>query len=237
MMPWPRVYVSEPVVRRLRRITDQRLIRREPEPEVRAGLTQLVTYTVEVSLARLCDVRVGDENVHPSSLRTRSGERLAVRTRWRGDGIDVVGMIHESEQPQTFRGLNQLPWEQRERFDPRRLIAATGSRHLLDHPERYGGPVSHAVVCTAISKMKDLVLSGEVQVSRYWYEPARSWCFVAPLVVPNCNPLAAVLVAGRDTYDIVTVLPLHETFWNVATVGLAPPAWLNRPAADLPLAA
>lgn len=227
-MSLPVAVVVKPAVgRRVRNLMDPKSIRDEARVDVVRGGQRIVAYTVQESLAHYCHVSTREGDIHPASFRTAGSLPVAFRSRWRGSRLEVTGVVREDECSTNLSELGPLPWKGRPHFEPRRHLSPHFTGHLLDHPKSFGGPVTEEMIRKGLSHMGELVASRRVEVSRYWYADTRSWCFVAPLSIPGRDTVASVLVPRADRYDVVTVLPLHEAFWNVATVGLAPPTWLN----------
>lgn len=183
-----------------------------------------------------------------TGLRTRNGAEIGLLTRYfdaHWDRCEPVGFVTSEEQPAWFDDAPALPWAQPQVFDPSIPIELGSRHHLVEaHPERWL-PLNPEQVRwrlgAGMKELRSLLKHDSDCVGSYWYQPDQGpgyWSFGAPLAPDRSHPVAAVLRPdpARGVYRLITVLPLHTAFWNVASTGQTPPAWMN-PSPDLPLAA
>jgi len=187
--------------------------------------------------ARICGWhRVGWLEHNPTSLQTRSRQRVAIVSEYVpsmfGGYSTYCGVILSSECPQC--AVSSLPWETgTPTFDPARDVRIGSWRHIIDdHLDRFAGATSPQVRARfkrALEESLALVQTRAGEVASYWYQRGGHACYVIPLRLGGeWEPVAAVLNRMGDHYVVVTILPRHEAFWNVATTGYVPPDWLDE---------
>lgn len=219
------VTVPETVTRTLYRRLDPAVLRDEELHARLCGVRRVVAHTVRVSTEACCFADCNGDQIHPTSIRIRGGGTVALRTRSLGHrSVHVIGPVFDKDEDHTLPPLPPLPWEVRPSFDPARPISTPVTDHLLDHEDRLGGAVTESELRVSLHEMATSVARRQVLLGKYWYPESRSWCFTAPLCLPSGRCVAVVLVpSASHTYEPITVLPLHEAFWNMVAVGLVPP--------------
>lgn len=225
-------FLSTDFVSRIRRILARDQIRHEDEAAVLDGLKGSLAHR----LARNAELRLahmhGDDCHDPIPMRAKCGTTLIfISRRVRcalGDRAELV-YVRRADSCATCRaalarwGAPSLP---------EKLWRPGSLPHIADdHPERLGVLTPTQVrsrLSSALREARDYVESNPSLVSAYWYPGTKEWAWVVPIrLIAGGPPLAGVLNERQHRLELVTLLPLREAFWNIASLGQTPPAWLN----------
>ncbi|HET7475260.1 MAG TPA: hypothetical protein VFJ97_04455 [Dermatophilaceae bacterium] len=230
--------VAEADVRALRKMLDPSAVRREPDGRQDDGLRAVLDHTLRVSSSHQCWARGDDyEEYNPTSLRSVEGEHIWLHSLYVPAAFDrheFLGWVLERDVsvgvPRTA-----LPWAKGLlRHQPGLPIVSGDVRHIADdHPDRWAGVglQPHQIRPRLAARIRDMeaALAGDPGLAAaYWHHKTDCACLVAPLLLDGlASVLAAVLLPQLDRYELRTILPLHDAYWNVVAVGAVPPAWMN----------
>ncbi|MGH3349180.1 MAG: hypothetical protein ACRDPS_00835 [Nocardioides sp.] len=231
--------LTDELVEWLADLVDPALIRRESPKAQREGLAAAVIHRVGVNEAfGLLHFRDGLEH-NPLPLRDPDGLRLVLVTS-RGEdlAVDDVEFADWSRDDDCQRCRTALiSWEPPP-FDPTSRITSVGALHIAyDHANRAGMTPERVLVrlrpavAEANEALGSWVATGSSSgavVGAYWHPATETWAQVIPLrLAPEGEPVAGVLTKHPDGYHLVTILTRRTAFWNIASVGRVPPAWLD----------
>lgn len=202
------------------------------------GVGQAVRHALRVNATGSGWLRVSvASEFNPTGLRDTHGHRMGLLTSYvpgQWDRHEDPVLVTEQEHPDLFRQRPEPAWGVRPPFPAGEPIRAPHLAHLLAHPQRWPGydpSQVRARLPRAISEMTRELRPWDVG-GYYYLDPANrarsGWCWVAPLWLGRSDAaIPAVLRPGAHGLDLITVLPRHDAFWNVACTGRQPPAWLH----------
>ena len=183
-----------------------------------------------------------DELEHnPLPLRDPDGLRLVLVTS-RGEdlAVDDVEFADWSRDDDCQRCRTALASWEPPPFDPTSSITSVGALHIAyDHSNRAGMTPEQVLgrlrpaVAEANASLGSWVSTGSTKgttgvVGAYWHPTTETWAHVIPLALnPKAEPVAGVLTKHPDGYHLVTILTRRTAFWNIASIGQVPPAWLD----------
>lgn len=230
--------VKEADVRLLRSMLDPSALRGEPVAQQDDGLRAVLDHTLRVSTRRRCWARGDDrEEYNPTSLRAAGGERIWLHSLYVPaiyDRHEFLGWVLERDVSVGVQAI-PLPWAAGLPAYRAGLPITLGSvGHIADdHPERWLAvglqPRQIRPRLHAGTRDMETALARDARLAApYWHLDTDSTCLAAPLVLGGPGSvLAAVLLPKPEGYRLRTVLPLHDAYWNVVAVGVAPPSWMN----------
>ena len=224
-------------------LVDPALLRQESPKAQLQGLRSAVVHRVGVNEASaLLHFRDGLEH-NPLPLHDRDGLRLVLVTS-RGEdlAVDDVEFNDWSRDDDCQRCRMALESWVPPAFDRTARITSVGGLHIAyDHADRAGMEPRELLtrLRPAVAQANASLGSGDAStVGVYWHPATETWAHVIPLMLdPDRDPVAGVLTRHPDGYHLVTILTRRTAFWNVASVGLVPPSWLDgSPIDDSPIA-
>ncbi|GGR53171.1 hypothetical protein J2S40_001434 [Nocardioides luteus] len=215
-------------------LVDPALLRKESPKAQLQGLTSAVVHRVGVNETfGLLHFREELEH-NPLPLRDPDGLRLVLVTS-RGEdlAVDDVEFVDWSRDDDCQRCRTALESWTPPAFDRSARITSVGALHIAyDNAGRAGIRSAEllARLRPAVARANaDLDSWDSETVGAYWHPTTESWAHVVPLALdPERGPVAGVLTRHPDGYHLVTILTRRTAFWNVASVGQVPPAWLDH---------
>lgn len=211
-------------------------LRHETRSSQLDGLTSAIRHRLTVNNERRLWHRVDNVEHNALLMRDRQDRRIVLVTEYVdsyfGGYVDLVD-VTPADACEVCESVADgwIP----PHFDPSARIVRLDARHIADdHPERLGGldPMqARARVHAAVRELEQSLKTFDASsVGSYWFPRSASWCFVVPLHLDLLSdPLAAVLVPEADGYRVRTVISRRAAFWNIASLGMRPPAWLDGP--------
>lgn len=212
------------------------LLRSETTKEQERGLRSVLDHSLRVSnQRRLWRHDHNGLEYNATSLLDSDGERLVIVSRY------VPGFFHDHCQyvdlcparhvPAHLRPT--LPWDMGlPAIDPAAPIKMGHPRHIADaHPERFGRlsvDQARQRLSPALREAAQRLARGETAAPAYWYLETNAPCWVLPLELDRMTGCTVAGVVTSD-YVLITALTLHQAYWNVLSVGLRPPTWLDGP--------
>lgn len=214
-------------------LVDPRLLRQESAKARLQGLRSAVVHRIGVNEASAL-LHFREELEHnPLPLHDPGGLRLVLVTS-RGEdlAVDDVEFVDWSRDDDCLRCRTALESWTAPAFDRRARITAVGGLHIAyDHADRAGMEPAAVLARLRPAVAEANVALGswdEATVGAYWYPATGTWAHVVPLALdPGRDPVAGVLIRHPDGYHLVTILTRRTAFWNVASIGQVPPAWLD----------
>ncbi|GGU15197.1 hypothetical protein [Nocardioides albus] len=222
-------------------LVDPALLRRESTKAQLQGLRSTVVHRIGVNEASaLLHFSDGLEH-NPLPLRDPDGLRIVLVTS-RGEdlAVDDVEFSDWSRDDDCQRCRTALESWAPPTFDTTSRITSVGALHIAyDNAGRVGMESEEllARLRPAVTRANVALGSWDAStVGAYWHPGTETWAHVIPLTLdPKREPVAGVLVRHPDGYHLVTILTRRTAFWNVASIGQVPPAWLDGPADGHPL--
>ncbi|MEI7054205.1 hypothetical protein WBG06_00185 [Nocardioides sp. CCNWLW239] len=214
-------------------LVDPALLRQESPKAQLQGLRSAVVHRIGVNEeSALLHFSDGLEH-NPLPLRDADGLRIVLVTS-RGEdlAVDDVEFVDWSRDEDCQRCRTALQSWVPPAFDPGARITSVGGLHIAyDHADRAGMEPAAilARLRPAVAEANAALGSWDAAtVGAYWYPATDTWAHVVPLGLNrDRDPVAGVLIRHPDGYHLVTILTRRTAFWNVASIGQIPPAWLD----------